>query len=84
MVCHFRFHAMETVFEGSIPFLLQIHTNPCFHKIKGEGSHVSLQKDKPVVLNHTDVFALLPDKLSYRVIYKSQESERYIAQVRSL
>ena len=60
---------------GHFHIVLQIHTNPCFFKLHGAGPQSILQKDQPKILEHGDVVALLPDKLSYRIEYADAENK---------
>lgn len=57
--------------------MLQIHTNPCFHRPRGEGEKITLKKEVPCILEHNDEIGLLPDKLFYRVVCKSQGNQPF-------
>jgi len=43
--------------------------------VHGTGSQTILQKDQPKVLEHGDIVALLPDKLSYRIEYSNSDDK---------
>ena len=67
-----RNHATLDIEDDGCLVLTPIHNNPCFYQEKGEGEKKILQKSVPQILKDKDIFSLLPDKLFYRVEYKSE------------
>ena len=70
-VSHYNFVLFPVADICYRPF--QTHVNPCFLRPDGisEDDQETLNKDQAQLLEHGDIFGLLPEKFYFKVVYKN-------------